>query len=56
MIEDFWDPFFKDKSSVSIMIENGLYIYLGNFFTNSSGHPAAKSILGMIKKLAAPIF
>jgi hypothetical protein len=37
--------FFRGKMYSLILIENGLGYILGDFFTNSSGHPARHSVV-----------
>jgi hypothetical protein len=37
-----WLHLFTKKSYVQILINNGLGYILGEFFTNSSGHPACE--------------
>jgi hypothetical protein len=37
----YWAPFFHGKICALIFTRNGLGYILGDFFTNSSGHPDA---------------
>jgi hypothetical protein len=40
--KQFWGIFFTEKSVALILAEYGLGYILGDFFTNSSGHPAER--------------
>jgi hypothetical protein len=41
---NFLATFFAEKNYTIILTKNGLDYVLGAFFTNSSGHPACKSL------------
>jgi hypothetical protein len=47
----FWVNFFLGKISVLMLTKNGLGPILGEFFKNSSGHPACKQSKGCISLL-----
>jgi hypothetical protein len=40
---NLWTTFFQVYSSIFILTKNGLGYSLGDFFTNSSGHPAGEA-------------
>jgi hypothetical protein len=41
-LNQFWGFFFHGKRYVFILTKMGLAPFLGDFFTNSSGHPACR--------------